>query len=123
MRIEDVDAKVIGEIASLKRRFCCMQDCLQCPISVKRNGKSISCIELERKYPEKYGEIILAWWKENKPKTKAELFFERYPNAPRDNFQTNEPDCPYSFIYGDRPEGVSEREAWAQPVKDWEEKK
>lgn len=60
----------------------CTIDCNECPIGIYNNKISVNCGVLRTQHPDKYVEIVENWSKAHPQKTQADLFFERYPNAP-----------------------------------------
>ena len=60
---------------------CTSVDCYRCPLSAKKNGKNVTCIELNIKYPKTAIEIIEKWSKEHPGKILLDDFLEKYPNA------------------------------------------
>lgn len=62
----------------------CTIDCNECPIGIYNNKISVNCGVLRTQHPDKYVEIVEQWSAEHPPKTQADLLFERYPNAAKD---------------------------------------
>lgn len=77
--------------------------CRDCPISSDNNKMSIDCNKFQRKYPEQAVEIVQKWSDEHPQKTRLELFYENYPNAPHHDGVPNA--CVGAFGY----EGYAER--------------
>ena len=77
------------------KRMCKSPECDDCPLSTEK-----VCQDLREDYDESLIESIFAKWAEEHPeRTIADDFFEKFPNAPRDD--TNNPypcakDCGYS---------------------------
>lgn len=78
----------------------CGIDCSDCPLNHGSNGTNYYCHQFERLQPENAIEIIENWAKEHPPKTYAQDFFERFPNAPK-NIDGTPIACKKS-IYGGR---------------------
>ena len=78
----------------------CTIGCSDCPLSNQHNGTDYACYQLERLNPERAIEIVEKWAKEHPPKTHAQDFFERFPNAPT-NIDGTPIACKKS-IYGGR---------------------
>lgn len=83
----------LKEYMSIKRRIVktnsqkkCNIGCWLCPLSDQKNGMGIGCRELEWRYPEKAEDIVKQWAKEHPQKTYAQDFFEKHPNARKDEF-------------------------------------
>ncbi len=67
----------------VRKRMCEeMEHCYQCPKN-KLSG-DMNCLTWELNDPEKAVEIVEAWMKEHPAKTRAEDFFEKFPNASKD---------------------------------------
>lgn len=73
----------------------CSISCDSCGFSIKNNGTDKRCRSLQYEYPEKAVEIAENWEKEHPLKTCAQVFFEKFPDAPKDenNGKTPKP-CP-----------------------------
>mgnify|MGYP004552154553 CR=1 FL=1 len=83
-------------MASIKdlKRMCEMQECdADCPLW--REDKSCLPDDL----PDNADEIVDKWVQEHPVKTYAMDFFEKFPNALRQNDGT--PKCCWKFFYGD----------------------
>lgn len=62
----------------------CSIDCSTCPFSISNNGKDVECKEFIFNYPKEAIEIAIEWQiSNNTTKTRAQVFFEKFPNAPR----------------------------------------
>ena len=59
----------------------CGIDCNECPLSSARNGLNKYCGSLELFYPGTAVDIVQKWSNSNQTKTRAEKFFEKFPNA------------------------------------------
>lgn len=71
--------KMLKEVGRMSQN--CTIDCNECPIGIYNNKISVNCGVLRTQHPDKYVEIVEQWSAEHPPKTQADLFFERYPNA------------------------------------------
>lgn len=60
-------------------------NCKECKAAIRNNGKSIGCGEFRREHTEKFVEIVETWRKANPPKTYKDDFFEKFPDASKDN--------------------------------------
>ena len=69
----------------------CNMLCRECPLACYNNGTKSECDELEKESAEKAIEIVYNWGKEHPVKTMLQDFFEKFPNAPKDNIGT--PQC------------------------------
>ena len=78
----------------------CTINCSTCGLSRYNNGMNIGCCAFEYLCPEKAVAIVEQWAKEHPPKTYAQDFFERFPNAPK-NIDGTPIACKKS-IYGGR---------------------
>ena len=59
----------------------CALDCHSCPLSSYNNPTEKSCADVERLHPEEAIAIVEKWSKEHPRKTRAQDFFEKFPNA------------------------------------------
>lgn len=59
----------------------CNISCIYCPFSHHNNSTGDYCNYFIADHPEKAVEILQKWSNENPPKTRAEDFRERFPNA------------------------------------------
>lgn len=73
--------KMLKEVGRMSHG--CTIDCNECPIGIYNNKISVNCGVLRTQHPDKYVEIVEQWSAEHPPKTQADLFFERYPDAER----------------------------------------
>lgn len=64
-----------------EREGMCGIDCNEYPLSSARNGLNKYCGSLELFYPGTAVDIVQKWSDENQTKTRAEKFFENFPNA------------------------------------------
>lgn len=89
----------------------CTIDCDKCGLSSQNNRKGLCCGYFENLYPEEAVAIVEKWYEEHKPKTRAQVFFEKFPDAPRKkngdpevcavNVGLAEPnECVYDSYYG-----------------------
>ena len=83
----------LAEYMSIKRRMVKMQKggkcalpCDACPLEWMNNGAGLACYQLETRHPERAIEIVKQWAKEHPQKTYAQDFFEKHPNARKDEF-------------------------------------
>lgn len=72
--------KMLEEVVRMSQN--CAIRCEECPISSNCNGMDVECNNLRIYHPEKYVEIVENWSAAHPQKTQADLFFERYPDAP-----------------------------------------
>lgn len=70
---------------SLKMRAC-MEDCGECAFHTQNNGLKCHCSDVELIDPELAENIVKQWAKEHPQKTYAQDFFEKHPNARKDEF-------------------------------------
>lgn len=82
-----------------RNRMCRCNDCKECHMANHKNGKSLSCTLFAGYYPDKAVEIVQKWSDEHPQKTYAEDFFEKFPNAPKEDDGT--PKSCWRNIYGD----------------------
>lgn len=59
----------------------CKLDCSNCPLCSRNNNERLSCIRLEKLYPEKAIEIVQRWSNEHPQKTFLTELLKHYPNA------------------------------------------
>lgn len=62
----------------------CFISCKDCGLNYTKTGKPISCGCFEMAYSEEAVAIVKNWSEEHKLKTRAEVFFERFPDARRE---------------------------------------
>lgn len=71
------------EFIKERRRMCLSyEDCIGCPFE---DGKPISC-EIQSKTARQLVEIVEQWSQDHPQKTMMQDFFEKFPNAPKDDF-------------------------------------
>lgn len=61
----------------------CATPCCECGLSNKNNGRNIDCARFENLYPEEAVAVVEKWSEEHKLKTRAQVFFEKFPDAPK----------------------------------------
>lgn len=59
--------------------------CSECPLSYTRNSTGYGCATYIRQYPDKAVSIVQKWSDAHQQKTYAEDFFEKFPNAPKED--------------------------------------
>lgn len=59
----------------------CTIDCDNCGLSRQNNRKGLGCWYFEALYPEEAVSVVEKWSEEHKLKTRAQVFFERFPDA------------------------------------------
>lgn len=59
------------------------RNCEGCSLSFENNGKRMFCDTFIKKYPEEAVRIVEEWGKEHPLKTRRQVFFEKFPNAPK----------------------------------------
>lgn len=69
----------------LKKRVC-TQNCVKCAFRTQNNGLKCHCSDIELIDPELAENIVKQWAKEHPQKTYAQDFFEKHPNARKDEF-------------------------------------
>lgn len=95
----------------------CIIECDQCGLSRKNNRKGLGCGYFENLYPEEAVAIVKKWSEEHKAKTRAEVFFERFPDAHRD--ENDEPRvCARTIGLTNRCPEYSCYNCWQQPAPD-----
>lgn len=98
-------------------RGSCSIECLECPLSDKNNGIDVGCQAFENKYPEKAEKVIEQWAKEHPVKTYAQDFFEKHPNARKDEF--GRPKICREDIYGGGCRDDNNCvDCWNEPMED-----
>ena len=70
---------------NLKMRAC-MEDCGECAFHTQNNRLKCHCSDVELIDPELAENIVKQWAKEHPQKTYAQDFFEKHPNARKDEF-------------------------------------
>lgn len=103
----------------------CTIDCDNCGLSRQNNRKGLGCGYFEVLHPEDAVAVVEKWSEEHKLKTRAQVFFERFPDAYREKYGTPRvcaktigltDNCPEYSCYG----------CWNQPAsekyQDWGDK-
>lgn len=67
------------------KRMCNIKDCLNCPMNYKNSGNHAPCIIRLYEDPAEAVAIVEKWAAEHPQKTIMQDFFEKFPNAPKDN--------------------------------------
>ena len=100
----------MAQIKDLKRMCEAYNNCEKCPLSCKSYAPPYEL-------PDKSDEIVDKWVKEHRVKTYAMDFFEKFPNAPKDD--DGKPKCCRISIYGDNlecPDGGC-KECWDREME------
>lgn len=64
-----------------------------------------NCMEYAKVYPAEFESAVMTWAKNNPEKTMKDVFFEKFPNAPRD--ELGDPRmCPLDVGFPARPDGA-----------------
>lgn len=61
----------------------CMEICNRCELYKDNNGRNVICDDFEFDYPEEAVEKVRKWDEAHPIKTRAQVFFEKFPDAPR----------------------------------------
>ena len=77
-----MDAVKYFEIRKRMTKSCSI-GCNKCDFGWYNNGIHLNCNDFENEYPEKAVEIAEQWENEHPLKTRAQVFFERFPDAPK----------------------------------------
>lgn len=95
-----MDAVKYFEIKKRMTKSCTI-DCYKCGLFSFNNGYRLYCRTLEEEHPIKAVEIVEKWYQEHQEKTCAQVFFERFPDAPKDEFNGKSPKpCPSDCFKG-----------------------
>ena len=78
-------------------RGICTLSCGNCPLGEDNNGKYISCLKLELKYPRCAIQIVQGWSNANPPKTFLSEFLRHFPKAAVDVDGVPRGICPYEL--------------------------
>ena len=81
----------------------CTISCKQCYFHQVEDLKEYTCFTFQTKHPEKAIEIVKKWAEENPVKTYMSYFFEKFPNALKDE-DNGQPLACVEDIYGEIPE-------------------
>lgn len=73
----------------------CAIECVKCPFDTINNGKRMNCEAFRLVHPERAVEIVEKWSRENPVKTMVSDFFEKFPNAPKNEKGFPDECCPY----------------------------
>lgn len=115
-----IDCKLTTNYFREKRRMCGENDCLECSLSSKLNGKNKSCSVFEMCYPDKTVEIIQRWSNEHPKETYLTDFLDKHPNAPLANGIPSEI-CPYYLGYMTKKEfnecSTNCQDCWNSPIE------
>lgn len=77
-----MDAVKYFEIRNRMTKSCSI-GCDECDFVWYKNGSNLNCNDFQNQYPEEAVAIVEKWAEEHKAKTRSEVFFERFPDAPR----------------------------------------
>lgn len=73
----------------------CSISCFDCDFYRDNNGLDVPCVILRKYNLKRYVEIVEEWDKKYPLKTCAQVFFEKFPDAPRDENNGKSPrPCP-----------------------------
>lgn len=74
------------EAVKIERRMTnsCGIRCNDCPLGYCNNRKGLSCVNFMFNHPEEYERLLADWANAHPQKTRAQDFFEKFPNAPKD---------------------------------------
>lgn len=72
-----------ARMAKVNKDGYCTINCDECDLSDTHNGRYIGCGSFENLYPEEAVAIMEKWVEEHKAKTRAQVFFGTFPDAPR----------------------------------------
>ncbi len=78
-----------------------------CPFARKHNGHRARCGSFVNTHTDEAIQILQKWSDEHpeqKPKTYADVFFEKFPKALRDG---NDPGICIEFVFGNKPHEIS----------------
>lgn len=64
----------------------CQISCTKCLLSKVNNGRGIECRIFETKYPDEAVRLVEDWSRNNPQKTYNQDFFEKFPDARKDEF-------------------------------------
>lgn len=102
--------KIKGEITKKCRIYCC-----DCPFDKKED---VPCETLEFDYIEEAVAIAEKWADDHKPKTRAQVFFERFPDAPRRSDGTPRACAAYCGFLDDCIPLIKCESCWNAPAQD-----
>lgn len=95
--------------------------CEGCSLSFENNGKRMFCDTFVKRYPEEGVRIVEEWGKEHPLKTRRQVFFEKFPNAPRDEYDYPKI-CPNTCGLGDvsnlESTSITCIDCWDKPAPD-----
>ena len=93
-----LDCNVTANFIKEKERMCDSHEyCMNCPL----DNDGFGCTSFMEKNPEKAIAIVQKWSNENPVRTIMMDFFEKFPNAPKDDDGTPET-CPWHLGYDKR---------------------
>lgn len=112
------------KVMEIYNRMCKEYDCPNCPLEKLANNKGEACYNFIKHHPRQTEECLVEWDKEHPAKTFATDFFEKYPNALKDEFGFPKA-CPRGLGYikfcPNYPALTAAqgcRECWNQPMKE-----
>lgn len=76
----------------------CSISCQDCGLNYN-NTRNISCSSFEKAYPEEAVAIVEKWSEEHPLKTRAQVFFEKFPDAKTSREDSISPSCCVERIY------------------------
>lgn len=86
-----------NRMAKTSEKGICTLSCGNCPLGEENNGKYISCLKLELKYPRCAIQIVQGWSNANPPKTFLSEFLRYFPKAALDDDGVPRGICPYKL--------------------------
>lgn len=77
------------EVMRQRKRICTVSECVSCPV-YEAEGP-LFCRMFMTEEPEKFEAVVMKWAAEHPEKTMKDVFFEKFPNAPKGD--SGEPEC------------------------------
>ena len=103
----------------IKKRMCKATSCMFCPMSGNHNRADMPCGEFIKTHPERVEVILKKWDKEHPQKTFQDDFFEKFPNAPKDEDGTPKTClCYCGYVPEDFPCSADCIKCWSQPLEE-----
>lgn len=90
-----------NRMAKASESGVCKIKCENCPLGKGNNGKDMTCMQLELKYPKWAIQIVQGWSNANPPKTYLSEFMNNYPDAELGDDGTPKKICPHDLGLND----------------------
>lgn len=103
----------------------CSVECSQCELDAYNNGSYLTCSDLEYENPGKAVSIVEKWDEEHPLKTRAQVFFEAFPDALKNKADGTPEMCPFKVglklddkCFFDKSGLANCKACWNEPAPD-----